>query len=197
MLLPSPKLAVASLAAVGVLSGNPGVAAEVPGIPVKSETARVDPKKLTLADYYVPLDNWLKAKGSPLAGHAKELVEESRAGRIDPDFVLAVGYAETNLGIGGVRQRGSEYNLWSVASFDSTNTTLHPTNFRNAIRLTVRTLNNELLGRWTTVGQLSGYRNPRGPVYATSPTGNWERNVTRILSELKGRPIDYTYQFRK
>lgn len=153
-------------------------------------------KNPTFADYYVPLDNWLRKIGSPLAGHAKELVEESRAGRIDPDFVLAVGYAETNLGANGVRQRGSEYNLWSVASYDSTNTTVHPNNFRNAIRLTVATLNNEYLGGYRYVWQLSGYRNKTGKVYATSPTGNWERNVVATLSRIKGRPIDHNYNFR-
>lgn len=157
--------------------------------PAKNNVAQ---RALTDEDYWRPLDSWLKANGSPLSG--KDFYEVGAAYRIDPDMLIAITKAETNLG--KVQQRGSQFNVGSVGSYDSTNTTIVAASYRHGIEQIAQTLNNALLGGYTTVGQLSRAHNPSGHVYASSPA-NWERGVVATLSALKGHAVDHTYQFRK
>lgn len=159
----------------------------VPAVEASNETK----KNYTPEDYWVPLDNWLKHQGSPLNG--KDFYEVGQQYKIDPDLLIAITKAETNLG--KVKQRGSDCNVGSVGSFDSTNTTYGCAGYRHGIEQIAQTLNNKLLGSHVAIAQLSGAGNPRGPVYATS-TENWQRNVLATMSQLKGKPITPEYQFR-
>lgn len=150
------------------------------------------PKVYTAEDYWKPLDAWLKSQGSPLDGRA--FWEIGNRYKIDPDFLIAITGAETNFC--KVKQRGSQFNCGSVGSYDSTSTTYPANSYEHGIELIARTLNNDLLGKYNTVGQLSRAHNPTGPVYATSPV-NWERNTLHYLSQIKGKPVDHTYNFRR
>lgn len=134
-------------------------------------------------DYWIPLDNWLKWQGSPLSG--KDVYEVATEYNLDPDFLIAVTKAETNLG--KVTQRGSQYNIGSVGSFDSTSTTYGAGSHREGLRLIAATVNNQLLGKYTKISELSRSHNKnQAPVYATSD-GNWFRNVRDTMNALKGK----------
>lgn len=159
-----------------------------PTAPVASPT----PKQLTDKDYYEPLDSWLKKQQSPLSG--EDFYQVGKAYHIDPDLLIAIAKAETNLG--RVRQRGSTFNIGSVCSYDSSNSTCVATSYRQGVEQIAQTLTNQYLGGYANVGQLSRKHNPTGHVYASS-TEHWENNVLNTLSALKGKTIDATYNFRR
>ena len=170
-------IAIALVAGVGSVQAK-----DVPKAPEKpSESITQPPRVLTAEDYWVPLDNWLKKQGSPLSG--RDFYEVGLAYKLDPDFLIAVAKAETQLGT--VKQRGSTYNIGSVCSHDSTNTTCQATSYRQGIEMIAQTVNNNLLGRYTHVSQFSRAGNCCGPIYASSPS-NWHRNVTTTMNALKG-----------
>lgn len=158
----------------------------------KTEQVRGGTPVRTEADYWVPLENWLKAKGSPLSG--KDAYEVGKQYGIDPDFLIAVTKAETQLCT--VKQRGSQFNCGSVGSFDSTNTTFQATSYRHGFEQIAQTVNNPLLKRYWRVSELSRSHNPaQSPVYASS-TRNWWVNVMATMNQLKGRN-ETDYAFRK
>lgn len=165
--------------------------------PPRVEAAQADPHQArqvnhTPEDYWVPLDNWLKAQGSPLSG--KDFYEVAVQYHLDPDFLIAVTKAETNLG--KVKQRGSDCNVGSVGSYDSTNTTYACQGYRHGIEQIAQTVNNQNLARYTQISQLSRSHNKsQSPVYATSD-GNWFRNVRDTMNQLKGKR-EPDYLFRK
>lgn len=139
-------------------------------------------RKYTARDYWAPLDRWLKKQGSPLSG--KDFYDVGRQYGIDPDLLIGIAKAETSLAT--VQQRGSKYNIGSVCSYDSTNTTCHATSYRHGIEQIAQTLNNGLLGSHVSVSQLSRYGNAHGAIYASSPS-NWHRNVVGTMNALKGK----------
>lgn len=157
----------------------------------KPATSPVKQTSPTPEDYWRPLDVWLKQNGSPLSG--KDFYEVATQYKLDWDFLIGVTKAETNLG--KVRQRGSQCNVGSVGSFDSTSTTYSCTSARHGLELIAQTVNNNLLGGYTHVSQLSRAGNKTGHVYATSEV-NWHRNVIATMNALKGKS-EQDYPFRK
>lgn len=135
-------------------------------------------------DYYVPLDNYLKRKGSPLSG--KDAWEVGRQYNVDPDVLIAITGSETNFCTH--KQRGSEFNCGSVGSYDSTNTTMAATSYRHGFEQIAQTLNGPLLRNAVRVSELSRKRNkdPQRHIYASSEF-NWDNNTTRYLQEIKGQ----------
>lgn len=171
---------LASCQAIGAVHANKQ---EPPRKEAAPELAVLDKPNYTPEDYWVPLDNWLKWQGSPLSG--KDVYEVATEYNLDPDFLIAVTKAETNLG--KVTQRGSQYNIGSVGSFDSTSTTYGAGSHREGLRLIAATVNNQLLGKYTKISELSRSHNKnQAPVYATSD-GNWFRNVRDTMNALKGK----------
>lgn len=57
------------------------------------------------------------------------------------------------------------------------------------------TLNNKYLGNYHTIKQLSRYGNADGKIYASSPI-NWQSNVQKCLSKIKGYYIPEDFPFR-
>jgi hypothetical protein len=57
------------------------------------------------------------------------------------------------------------------------------------------TLNNGYLGDYHTINQLSRYGNKDGKIYASSPI-NWQTNVLKCLSQIKGYYIPEDFPFR-
>lgn len=161
--------------------------------PVKvAPAATVGQPNPTPEDYWRPLDSWLKLQGSPLSG--KDFYEVAQQYHLDPDFLIAVTKAETNLG--KVQQRGSSCNVGSVGSYDSTATTFACSSYRHGIEQIAQTVNNPLLSRYWRVSELSRSHNPnQNPIYASS-NGNWYRNVVGTMNQLKGKDLP-DYAFRK
>ncbi|MDO4714619.1 MAG: hypothetical protein Q4B28_08570 [bacterium] len=57
------------------------------------------------------------------------------------------------------------------------------------------TLNNQYLGGYHTIKQLSRYGNSDGKIYASSPI-NWQSNVQKCLSKIKGYYVPEDFPFR-
>lgn len=150
-------------------------------------------KPPTAEDYYVPWDNWLKKKGSPISG--KDVWVASEQTKIKGEVLICITGAETNFG--KVAQRGSTTNVGSVGSYDATNTTHAANSVQHGLIMIGQTLNNPMLGKKVTIAQLSRKSEPYGPVYAESRE-NWERNVMNCLREIHGDPnLTNQYLFRK
>lgn len=117
-------------------------------------------------------------------------VEESLAWSIDPSFVMCIWLAESWLW----RALKTPYNVWNVWNTDSWSTWDLP-NARSWVYWIVRTLNNRFLWEYDTMNMLSRYWNPDWSIYASSPK-NWQRNIVRCLSALKGRHVPDDFRFR-
>lgn len=191
----NPKLALVGVALVlpHLSPQKPPTSSSEPHKAIVAATANT-PKQLTENDYVQPLKNWLKKQGSPLSG--QDFFDVGVQNHIDPDLLIAITKAETNLG--RVVQRGSTCNVGSVGSYDSTSTTFGCSSYRHGLEQIAETINNRALGDHIRVGDLSrkSNKNPNSSIYASS-TDNWENNVLATLSELKGHPVDNQYQFRR
>jgi murein DD-endopeptidase MepM/ murein hydrolase activator NlpD len=116
--------------------------------------------------------------------------EEAVEARIDPSFMMCVGLAETGLG----RNLKTQYNVGNIGNTDSgaTSEFISP---RDGIYWMGKTFNNKYLGEYQAISDLSRWGNKTGAIYASSPK-NWQENIVRCLSSLKGRFIEDTYRFR-
>ncbi len=109
---------------------------------------------------------------------------------IDRDVVICIGFAESTLGnylttsnnIGNVGNN----DRWDRISFSSA---------LEGARFIADTLNNQHLGNYHTIKQLSRYGNKDGKIYASS-TINWQTNVLKCLSQIKGYYIPEDFPFR-
>lgn len=117
-------------------------------------------------------------------------VEESIAESIDPTFVLCVGFAESTLG----KHLTTDGNIGNVGNTDS-GARRDYDDTRSGIRAISAVVNNTWLGGYMTIDQLSGWGNPRWPIYASSRT-NWHENITKCMSALKGRYVGHKSNFR-
>ena len=139
----------------------------------------IDRQKYLLANYATPdFQNW------------RTWIEESVAAKIDPSMTMCIGLAETGLG----RNLKTPYNVGNVGNTDD-GSTADFDGPRTGIYWIVHTLNNSYLGSYTTIDQLSRYGNKTGPIYASSAT-NWQNNIVRCLSALKGTYVGDNYPFR-
>ena len=110
--------------------------------------------------------------------------------QIDRDVVICIAFAESTLG----RYLTTENNIWNVWNDDRWNRV----SFSSALawaRSIADTLNNYYLWEYHTISQLSRYWNLEGKIYASSPI-NWQRNVTKCLSQIKWYYVPEDYPFR-
>ena len=110
--------------------------------------------------------------------------------QIDRDVVICIAFAESTLG----RYLTTENNIWNVWNDDRWNRV----SFASALawaRSIPDTLNNYYLWNYHTISQLSRYGNVDGKIYASSPI-NWQRNVTKCLSQIKWYYVPEDYPFR-
>ncbi len=120
----------------------------------------------------------------------KMWTEEAVEAKIDPSFMMCIGLAETGLG----RNLKTVYNIGNIGNTDSGGTQ----NFisaRDGVYWMGKTLNNRFLGDYQRVSDLSRWGNRTGAIYASSPK-NWQENMIRCLSALKGRFVEDDYAFR-
>lgn len=109
---------------------------------------------------------------------------------IDRDVVICIAFAESTLG----RYLTTANNIWNVWNDDRWNRV----SFSSALawaRSIADTLNNYYLWDYHTISQLSRYGNVDGKIYASSPI-NWQRNVTKCLSQIKWYYVPEDYPFR-
>lgn len=117
-------------------------------------------------------------------------VEESVSAGIDPTFMMCVGLAETSLG----RHLKTPYNIGNVGNTDSW-ATRNFSSAREWIYWMTKTFNNQYLGDYTKIEQLSRYGNKDGAIYASSEF-NWHNNITKCMSHIKGEYVSDDYEFR-
>ena len=109
---------------------------------------------------------------------------------IDRDVVICIAFAESTLG----RYLTTANNIWNVWNDDRWNRV----SFSSALawaKSIPDTLNNYYLWNYHTISQLSRYGNLDGKIYASSPI-NWQRNVTKCLSQIKWYYVPEDYPFR-
>lgn len=87
---------------------------------------------------------------------------------------------DDNIGNIGNNDRWDRFAFWSALAW---------------ARAIAQTLNNQYLGDYHTINQLSRYGNPDGMIYASSPI-NWQTNVTKCLSQIKGYYVPEDFPFR-
>ncbi len=109
---------------------------------------------------------------------------------IDRDMVICIGFAESTLG----KFLATDNNIGNVGNNDRGDRIAY-NNPYNGARLIALTLNNQYLGNYHTIKQLSRYGNADGKIYASSPI-NWQSNVQKCLSKIKGYYIPEDFPFR-
>jgi murein DD-endopeptidase MepM/ murein hydrolase activator NlpD len=109
---------------------------------------------------------------------------------IDRDMVICVAFAESTLG----NYLSTSNNIGNVGNNDRGDRIAYATPYEGA-RLIALTLNNAYLGNYHTINQLSRYGNAEGKIYASSPI-NWQTNVLKCLSKIKGYTIPEDFPFR-
>lgn len=109
---------------------------------------------------------------------------------IDRDMVICVAFAESTLW----KYLATTNNIWNVWNNDRWDRVPMSSALAWA-RAIADTLNNQHLGHYHTVRQLSRYGNSDGMIYASSPI-NWQTNVTKCLSQIKWFYVPDDYPFR-
>lgn len=109
---------------------------------------------------------------------------------IDRDVIICIGFAESTLG----RYLATDNNIGNVGNNDRGDRIAFNSPLFGAMMIP-NTLNNSHLGHYHTIKQLSRYGNKDGKVYASSPI-NWQTNVTKCLSQIKGYYVPEDYPFR-
>ncbi|HKL44374.1 MAG TPA: peptidoglycan DD-metalloendopeptidase family protein [Candidatus Absconditabacterales bacterium] len=109
---------------------------------------------------------------------------------VDRDVVICIAFAESTLG----NYLSTSNNIGNVGNDDSGNRISFSSALAGA-RAISDTLNNRYLGKYHTIKQLSRYGNKDGKIYASSPI-NWQSNVTKCLSQIKGYYVPEDFPFR-
>lgn len=109
---------------------------------------------------------------------------------IDRDMVICIAFAESTLG----KFLSTSNNIWNVGNNDRGDRIAYDNPY-NGARLIPLTLNNQYLWGYHTIKQLSRYGNSDGKIYASSPI-NWQSNVQKCLSKIKGYYIPEDFPFR-
>ena len=151
----------------------------------------------TIGFFYIPGENEIERQKNMLDKYAGTAfrnqtmwIEESISESVDPSFVLCVWFAESTLG----QNLTTASNIGNVGNTDSGDRRDYD-GPRAGVRAIAAVVNNRWLWHYNTIDQLSGWGNPRGPIYASSPT-NWHENIIKCMSALKGRYIGNYSSFR-
>lgn len=139
----------------------------------------IDRQKYLLKNYAVPdFQDW------------NMWTEEAVGAKLDPSFLMCIGLAESGLG----RNLKTPFNVGNIGNTDSGGTQDFAS-ARDGVYWMGKTLNNKYLGDYQRLSDLSRWGNKTGPIYASSPK-NWQENIVRCLSSLKGRFVEDGYLFR-
>ena len=109
---------------------------------------------------------------------------------IDRDVVICIALAESTLW----QYLTTSNNIGNVWNNDRWDRVAYSTPYAGA-RLIATTLNNQHLGWYHTINQLSRYWNVDWKIYASSPI-NWQTNVMKCLSKIKWYTVPEDFPFR-
>lgn len=111
---------------------------------------------------------------------------------IKPEVLVCIAQADSSLG----KHLKSANNIGNVGNNDRGNVVAYPT-LESGIQAMGKVLNNQYLGHYNTIGQLSrGGGNKTGSIYASSPY-NWNKNVKLCLRNIyNDQTIDESFNFR-
>ncbi len=109
---------------------------------------------------------------------------------VDIDLWICIAAAESSLG----SNMTTSWNIWNVGNNDRWDRIWFKSPYQGA-RAIFLTLDNSFLWEYKRLTQLSRYKNQDWAIYASSPE-NWQKNVTRCLSSIKGHPVPEDYFFR-
>ncbi len=110
---------------------------------------------------------------------------------VDIDLGICIGAAESWLWA----NMTTEWNVWNVGNNDRWDRVWYDSPEEWA-RMIFTTLVNQYLWDHNKLTDLSRYWNKNWSIYASSDE-NWQRNVTRCLSGIKGVPVPENYFFRE
>lgn len=151
----------------------------------------------TIGFFYIPGENELERQKNMINKYAWTAfrdhtmwIEESISESVDPSFVLCVWFAESTLG----QNLTTPGNIGNVGNTDGGDRRDYD-GPRSGIRAIAAVVNNQWLWHYQTIDQLSWWWNPRGPIYASSPT-NWHENIVKCMSALKGKYVGNYTAFR-
>ena len=109
---------------------------------------------------------------------------------VDRDVAICIAFAESTLW----KYLTTSNNIWNVWNNDRGDRVGYAWAFAWA-RMIPLTLNNQFLGNYHTIKQLSRYGNEDGKIYASSPI-NRQTNVLKCLSQIKWFYVPEDYPFR-
>jgi hypothetical protein len=110
---------------------------------------------------------------------------------IKAPVLVCIAQADSSLGAA----LKSTNNIGNVGNNDRGNV-VHYRTLEEGIGAIARVLNNQYLGNYTTIGELSrGGGNATGKIYASSPF-NWNKNVKACLGDILQQPVDESFNFR-
>ncbi len=109
---------------------------------------------------------------------------------VDIDVGICIGFAESGLG----HNLSSKWNVGNVGNNDRGNRIAFDSP-QDGARAIFKALTNPFLGKYWRLDQLSRYGNDDSHIYASDPI-NWQKNVTRCLSVIKGHIVDDKFPIR-
>ena len=116
--------------------------------------------------------------------------DASEGTNIDVDVGICIAFAESTLG----RHLSTDNNIGNVGNNDRWDRVAYQSPMAGA-KLIYNTLNNRWLWQYHILLDYNGYGNPDGKNYATSKY-NWQNNVTKCLTMIKGYYIPDEYPVR-
>lgn len=153
----------------------------------------------------VPLDNLPLVRGNSIAERRDDFLrryasapyndaalwyDASEWTWIDPILGMCIGFSETSF-----RNFKSENNIGNVGNNDRGDVVVYESPVAGA-RALYGVLNNQYLGWYHTLNELSRFGNHDGFIYASSPY-NRQRNVMRCMAAIYGYSIPEDYPFRR
>ena len=114
----------------------------------------------------------------------------SRIFQVQPEIIVCIAYADSSLW----RFLKTSYNYWNVGNNDRWDTQAF-NNMEQGFYHIWEVLNNSLLGKYSTVNQLSRRGNPDGKIYASSPE-NWHINVMNCLGMIHNKYVPDNFNYR-
>lgn len=162
-------------------------------IDMRSRNITIDFSSVVYMDAPTPRERRLQflQKVGAAPYNSIELWEAAAEGtNVDVDLGICIGYAETSLG----RNFASANNIGNVGNNDRGDRVDKDSPIAGA-RAIYQTLNNQYLGGYHTLYELSGYGNKDGAIYASSEY-NWQKNISKCLSSIKGYIVPEDFPFR-
>lgn len=115
--------------------------------------------------------------------------DASESTGINPVFGLCIWFAETSY-----KHFKTKNNIGNVGNNDRGDTVEYPSPLAG-VKALFNVLNNQYLGWYNTINELSRFGNSDGYIYASSPY-NRQKNVMKCMSAIYGYPIQEDFPFR-